>query len=155
MRTFIDSPAEEDRDRDRARPSLSLLPRLHYAASGLRRQLKEVNRIAGPDLTPFVLRHLSIDLLNERSALGPLTLDVRKVGGKHDPLHPNMVARFHGDPFVLHAKINVVPDILTRQTLQGLEPQIFFRPADVPLVPQVGGFEPEGHPPEARFREED
>jgi len=29
----------------------------------------------------------------------------------YDPLDPNMVARFHGDPLVLHAKIDVVPDL--------------------------------------------
>src|SRR5262245_32140961 len=84
---------------------------------GLRRELKEFNRIAGPDLAPLVLRNISIDLPNEGSTIGPLTLDVRKVGGKHDPFYPNMVSRFHGHPLVLHTKIDVVLHILARETL--------------------------------------
>ncbi len=80
---------------------------------------------------------------------------MREVGGEHDAVDANMLAFLHGHPFVLHAEIDVLANIMARQFLQWLEAEIFLGPAEVALVPQIGVLEPERDPTEAGLSEED
>src|ERR1700757_2845003 len=66
-----------------------------------------------------------------------------------------MLALLDRHPLVLHTEIDVLAHIVAGQFLQWLEPQIFLRPADMALVPQIHVLEPERDPAEAGLGKED
>src|SRR5579859_1411025 len=79
---------------------------------------------------------------------------MREVGGEHDAVDPDMLALLDRDALVLHAEIDVLAHVMARQFLERLEAEIFLRPTEMPLIPEVGVLEPERHPAQSRLGEE-
>src|SRR5690348_10155980 len=80
---------------------------------------------------------------------------MREVGREHDAVDADVMALLDCDALVLHAEIYVLAHIVAGQFLKRLEAEIFLRPAEVALVPQVHMLEPERDPAEAGLGEED
>ena len=99
------------------------------------REVEILDSVPGKDLGAFSLWHIGIELVQEGSAVWPFTLDVREIGGEHDPIHPNMVPQFYCHPFVLHAPVDVLSGVLAGTALDGFEAQEVFSPGVVPIEP--------------------
>ena len=80
---------------------------------------------------------------------------MREVGGEHDAVDADMLTLLDRDALVLHAEIDVVSHIVARQFLERLEAEIFLRPAEMALIPQIHMLEPERDPAEAGLGKED
>src|SRR5260370_21913430 len=140
-------------------PSPALRERVPSAARRVRgaastADIKEVDGVAGPDLALVGFRDVGVDLVDDRPRIGPFVLDVREVGREHDAVDADVLALLDRHTLVLHAEIDVLAHIVARQFLQGLEPEIFLRPAEVALVPQIHVLEPERDPAEAGLGKE-
>src|SRR5262245_41843234 len=100
------------------------LPGMPFARHSLRRssarnccanhclsEFEEFHRVTGPDALFVSLGHVGVDLVNKAAAVVPFALNVGKVGGKHNAVYPPMLPLLHRHPLVLHAKVDVLPDI--------------------------------------------
>src|SRR5215469_9187928 len=125
------------------------------AASRSVGEVEELDGVPGPDPAFVVLGDVGIDLVDNRPGIGPFVLDMREVGREHDAVDADMLPLLDRDALVLHAEIDVVAHVMARQLLQGLEAEIFLRPAEMALIPEIGMFEPEWDPAEACLGEKD
>src|SRR5207248_8580389 len=117
-------------------------------------ELEELDGVAGPDLALVGFRDIGVDLVDDRPRVRPFVLDVREVGREHDAVDADMMAFLDRDPLVLHAEIDVLAHIVARQFFERLEAEIFLRPAEMALVPQIHMLEPERDPAEAGLGKE-
>src|ERR1700730_16717677 len=75
-------------------------------------EVEELDGVASPDLALIGLGDVGVDLFDDRPRVGPFVLDVREVGGEHDPIDTDMLALFDRHPLVLHAEIDVVAHVV-------------------------------------------
>src|SRR5437762_8564747 len=117
--------------------------------------MEKLDGVAGPDPALLLFRDVGVDLFDDWPGIGPLVLDMREVGREHNAVDANMLALLDRDPLVLHAEIDVVTHVMARQFFERVEAEIFLRPSEVALVPQIHMLEPERDPAEAGLGEED
>src|SRR5262249_34010783 len=97
--------------------------------------LEKFHRVSGPYHSLFVLRNVSVDLFDERSARRPFTFDVREIGCEHDFVDTDMMPQCYCHALVLDAEIDMLLDVIAWAAGERCESQVFLPPADVALVP--------------------
>src|SRR5580700_9250647 len=84
-------------------------------------EVEELDGVAGPDLVLLVGGHIGVDLVDDRPRIRPFVLDMRKIGGEHDVVDPDMMPLLDRDPLVLHREVDVFADVVARQFLKSLK----------------------------------